>query len=252
MSVAAAVLALTETPWLVAFVDQTQITKPARWPALTSPTAESDWIRTQSWAVAFLGFGADELGVGLGEVELGFGDGVDESELSEGDGLVVVAGDDVLAADEDGGAELDVLALDVLGLDDGLALDALTDAEELADDDELADLLGDRDGCADLSRDADELAKSAPGVPVAGFVTAAESTVLFGTSGHAADWMIEWLLASAAWSSLNVLQPIRTKPASAPSAAGLRSSALTCASSCAFSHRSDCRAVRRAPRRWPS
>jgi hypothetical protein len=72
-------LALTETPRLVAFVDQTQITNPALCPALTSLAPESGWIRTHSCGVTGLGLGLCEgLGVGLceGAGELGVGLGV--------------------------------------------------------------------------------------------------------------------------------------------------------------------------------
>jgi hypothetical protein len=204
MPAADATLALTDTPLLVAFVDQTQITNVALWPGLTSPALDNGWTRTHSCGVTCLeGFG---LGFGLGE--LGFGVGL---------GLVVAEGDDVPAGDEDGGVELDVLALEVLGVDDGLAADDLLDdadelgeadllavpdvldeADALAEVDALADLPDDRDGRADFIGDADELASAAADVLLLGPVTAAESTVLFGISGHAADLMIEWLLASAA------------------------------------------------------
>jgi hypothetical protein len=156
------VLARTDTARLVAFVDQTQITKPASWPALTSPAPESGWIRTHSCGVAFLGLGLGELGFGLGELgfglgELGFGLGVVELGLG-----VVVGGVDDEALDEDEDA---VAEVDTAGLIEGLPLSDLRD---------------------DLNSDAEELASAAAGSWSAALVVAAESTVLFGMSGHAA------------------------------------------------------------------
>jgi hypothetical protein len=200
-------------------VDQTQITKVAWWPALTSPAPERGWIRTHSCGVTFLGFGLGELGFGLGELELGLGFG----ELGFGLGVVVelgvgvvVAGvDDVLEEDEDEDVEADV---DVPGLDERLL---------------LSDLRDDADVLADLNRDADEVASAAADSWLAALVVAADNCVLAGISGHDAELMIDLLLASAACSSANMLQPMNAKPDSAPSAAGLTISALTCESSCA-------------------
>jgi len=62
-------------------------------------------------------------------------------------------------------------------------------------------------------------------------------------SGHA-ELITDWLLASAACNSANMLQPMNAKPDSAPSAAGLRIRALTCESSCAIWLRKACRVAR--------
>jgi hypothetical protein len=154
-----------------------------------------------------------ELGFGLGLGELGFGLGVG---VKVGVG-VVVAGVDDEALDED--EDVDVVAeVDAAGLDDELLLSDLRDVA---------------DGLADVSRDAEVLASAAARSWSAALVVAAERTVLFGMSGHAA-LITDWLLASAACNSANMLQPMNAKPVSAPSAAGLRIRALTCGSSCAF------------------
>jgi len=216
--------ARTDTARLVAFVDQTQMTNLASWPAFTSPAPESGWIRTHSCGVAFflgfgfLGFGLDELGFGDGELDLdvlGVGLGVVEV-LGLG---VVVAGVDDAAPDEDELAEAEVV-----GLDEGLSLVDVAG--------ELADLVDFADEPADLSRDAEELASAAARSSLAALLAAAESTLLLGMSGHVAELMTDSLLASAACSSVNMLQPMNAKPVSAPIAAGLRISALTCESSC--------------------
>ena len=217
------VLACTDTARLVAFVDQTQMTNVASWPALTSPAPESGWIRTHSCGVAFFfGFGLDELGFGVGELvleELGVGLGLGVVVVL---GLgVVVAGVEDAAPDEDEDA---VPEVDVVGLDEGLSL--VDVAGELAD---LADFA---DDVVDLSGDAEELASAAARSCWAALLVAAESTVLLGMSGHAAELMLDLLLASAACSSANMLQPMNAKPVSAPTAAGLRISALTWESSC--------------------
>lgn len=166
-------LARTDTARLVAFVDQTHITKVAWRPALTSPPPESDWIRTHSCGFAFLGFGLGELGFGLGELDeglgfgvLGFGLGV--VELGLGEAVAVV--DDEPADDEDEEAS----GVDVLGLDEGLSL-----AGVLAEADLLllpvADFVGVADELAELNRDADELASVAAGSWLAASVLAADS-----------------------------------------------------------------------------
>ena len=161
---------------------------------MTSPAPERGWIRTHSCGVAFLCFGL-ELGVGFGE--LGFGLG----ELGFGLGVVVELGvgvvdDEVLDGDEDVAAEVE----DVEGLDEGLLLsDLRADADVLGETDllvllladllgvadELADLLDVADELAELNGDAEELASAAAGSCLAASVLAAESTVLFGMSGHA-------------------------------------------------------------------
>ena len=75
MPAADATLARTDTPLLVAFVDQTQITNVALWPALTSAALDNGWTRTHSCGVTCL----EGFGLGLGE--LGFGVGVTVPEL---------------------------------------------------------------------------------------------------------------------------------------------------------------------------
>jgi hypothetical protein len=117
---------------LAAFVLQTQITKLALWPALTSDAAENDWTRTQS--CGFFGPGAGEVGeplgvgVGLGDVlELVLGSGLGLGlELAEpflvGDGVGLVGG---LEAELLDGVAEDVFGLEVLGLEAGLVLDDL-------------------------------------------------------------------------------------------------------------------------------
>ena len=157
-------MAITDTARLIALVDQTQITKPASWPALTSPAPESGWTRTHSCGFVVLGAGLDELGLG----ELGFGLGV-VVELGLG---VVVAGDDDDEPDEDDEAA----EVDVLGLDDGLS---------------LSDLREDADELADLSKDAEELSSAAAGAWSAALVLADDSTVLLGMSGHVAELMTD-------------------------------------------------------------
>jgi hypothetical protein len=217
------VLALTDTARLVALVDQTQMTNVASWPTLTSPAPESGWIRTHSCGVTFLGFGF--LGFGLDE--LGFGEGeLDLEVLGVGLGVVVVLGLGVVVAGVDDAApDEDVEPeADVVGLDEGLSLVDVAD--------ELAGLVDFADEPADLSFDAEELASAAERSCLAALLVAPESTVLLGMSGHAAELMIDLLLASAACSSANILQPMNAKPVSAPIAAGLRISALTCESSC--------------------
>jgi hypothetical protein len=96
-------------------------------------------------------------------------------------------------ADEDPGAELETE-----GLDEGLSLAALladADAEGLADfpgdADELAGLLAAGEELAGFIGDADELASARLGPPGGRFLMAAESTVVFGISGHAAELMID-------------------------------------------------------------
>ena len=177
-------LARTVTASLAAPVDQTQITKPALWPALTSPALERGWTRTHSCGVTRLCFG-----LGLGVDELGFGLGVLVA-VSLGVGLVD-AGVDVAGT-------VDVAGLvEVAGLDDadelaeGLLLAELRDdADALAEPDMLAELVV-ADDLADLKDDADEMANAAPGWCLAALFVAPESTVLFGMSGQAAELMID-------------------------------------------------------------
>jgi hypothetical protein len=183
-------LARTDTARLVAFVDQTQITKVASWPALTSPAPESGWTRTHSCGVTFLGFGLGELGFGLGELDVGLGFGV----LGFGLGVVVELGVGVVVAvvDDEAPDEDEELAagVEVVGLDEGLSLsDLRDDADVLGEPDLLvlpvADLAGAADELADLNRSADELASAAAGSWLAAPVVAEDSSVLLGMSGHA-------------------------------------------------------------------
>jgi hypothetical protein len=158
-------------------------------------------------------FGLGEwLGFGVGELDvlLGVGEGEPLGVL-EGLGLGVA----VAVADAD---------LDVLGLDEGLTLaDVLGEGDVLPLADELAD----------LNRDAEDPVSAADSWFAARFV-AEDNVVLFGISRHTADLLVDWLLASAVCNSTNRLHPMNAKPASAPTAAGLSISALTCESSCAF------------------
>jgi hypothetical protein len=138
---AAATRALTEMPVLAAFVLQTQITKLALWPALTSDAVENDCTRTQSCGVFCPGAGEVGeplgVGVGLGEVlELVLGSGVGLGlELAEvcwvDDGLGLPDELEAELLDEDGEDEPE---RDVLGLDEGLVLDDLAGAGEVLDD----------------------------------------------------------------------------------------------------------------------
>lgn len=170
-------LARTDTPRLLAFADQTQTTKTALCPALTSLAPESGWIRTHSCGVTRLGFGLGELEVGLGE--LGLGLGLAELEVWLGDGLVVADVDDeTLDGDDDAGDEPDVE-----GLEEGLLLAEVRDVTEALGEPDVVD---DAEVLADRIGDADELASAAPGRLLADRFVAAESTVLFGISGHAA------------------------------------------------------------------
>lgn len=182
-------LARTDTARLVAFVDQTQITKVAVWPGLTSPPPERGWIRTHSCGVTFLGFGLGELGFGLGELDVGLGDGVGVTvELGEavelGVGVVVAEVDDEVFDEEEVAA-----GVDVVGLDEGLSL---PDADVLGEGDVLVLLVaGVADELADLNRDADEMASAAAGPWLAALVVAADSFVFFGMSGHDAEMTVD-------------------------------------------------------------
>jgi len=138
-------LARTETARLFAFVDHTQITKVASWPALTSPALESDWTRAQSCGVTRLCFFfavGDGLGLGELDVGVGVGEGELEVELGFGEGDVEVEDFGFGVPEElEGGEEVAV------ALDEGLS---------------LADVLGEADEFADLSRD-EELTSAAAG-----------------------------------------------------------------------------------------
>jgi hypothetical protein len=179
------VLARTDTAWLFAFVDHTQITKVALWPALTLPAPESAWTRTHSCGVTFFFFFGlgDLLGFGLGELELGLGVGEGELEvvLGVGEGEVEV---EVEVDVEDFGSGAD----DVAGaLDEGLLL-----AEVLGEGDGLllADVLGVADASADLNGDEELASAAAVPLPVARFV-ADDSVVLFGMSPHSVDFLAD-------------------------------------------------------------
>jgi hypothetical protein len=174
------VLARTDTARLFAFVDHTQITKVASWPALTLPAPESGWTRTHSCGVTFVFFFGlgDLLGVGEGELELvlGVGDGELEVVLGvgEGEGEVEV---------EAGVPEGDV----AVALDEGLLLaDVLGEADVLL----LADVLGEADEFADLNGD-EELASAAAGSWLVASFVADDSAVLFGMSPHSVDFLVD-------------------------------------------------------------
>ena len=124
-----------------------------------------------------------ELGLGLGFGELGFGLGV-PVEVPLGVGLFVAGVDDAAEFDED--AEVDVD-----GLDDGLPLAELRDAEAFAVADLLADFLGLADDLADLNGESDESANAVAERWLAALFVAPESTVLFGMSGQGAELMID-------------------------------------------------------------
>ena len=179
----AAVLARTDTAWLFAFVDQTQITKVASWPALTLPAPESGWTRTHSCGVTFFFFFGlgDLLGVGLGELEvvLGVGEGELEVVLGVGEGDVEVEAevDDFgSGADDVAGALDEVLLLaDVLGEGDGLL---------------LAEVLGVADEFADLNGDEELASAAAESWPVAALFVADDSAVLFGMDPHSVDFLV--------------------------------------------------------------
>ena len=145
-------LARTDTERLFAFVDHTQITKVASWPALTLPAPESGWTRTHSCGVTFFFFFGlgDLLGFGLGELELGLG--VGEGELE----VVLGVGEGEVEVDAFGsGAPED----DVVALDEGLLLaDVLGEGDVLP----LADVLGVAEEFTDLNGD-EELASAAAG-----------------------------------------------------------------------------------------
>ena len=117
-----------------------------------------------------LGVGEGELDVllGVGEGELGFGLGVPEEE---GDLLLV---------------------LDAVGLDEGLPLADLRDADVPSETDLLlADLFGVADELADLSCDAEEPASAAAGSWFTALFVADDSFVVFGISRHTADLVVE-------------------------------------------------------------
>lgn len=205
---------------LSAFVLQTQITKLATCPALTSDEVEKDWTRTHSCGVFVLGGDVvgEPLGVGDGlgdvvavELGLGLGLGLELAEvlLDVGLGLEEVP---------DGDGE-DVLEADVLGLDEGL-LPEESDAEADGDTTGEAGLLF----VAELPGDAEVLAGELL------FAADAVSTASFGTDEHAAltSGALAVVTATAA---PNMPKPKNMNPVSAPSAAGLRISALTCRTS---------------------
>lgn len=162
------------------------------------------------------------LGLGLGEVPDGDGDEVDVDALGLDAGLAGLAGS-LLEADALGEAGWLVLAVmaDLLG-------DAKVPAEELPDVEELR-VAGEFEPAwvADLS-DVDVL------LPLAGLVELlavdAVSTACFGRDAHAVLTIGAFVVVTAS-ASPNKLKPRKMNPVSAPSAAGLRISALTCATS---------------------
>ena len=189
-------------------VVHTQITKLASAPGLTSEEAEKDCTRTHNCGVFFAGGVGDVLGVGVG-VGVGLG------ELDDGDGLgeleLELGLDDAGLADTlpDGDAAVE-LPLDVLGLADA----------ELAD----VDLAGDVDGLADADvlADADLLAGSLT-------MLAVSAAAAFGIDEQSV--LAGWFTAVVARALAATPKPRNARLESRPSAAGLRNSALTGATS---------------------
>jgi hypothetical protein len=176
------VLARTDTAWLFAFVDHTQITKVASWPALTLPALESGWTRTHSCGVTFFFFGPVEegLGFGLGELEVALG--VGEGEV-EADVVLGVGEGEVVVDDFGSGVPEDDVAV---ALDEGLSLaDVLGEADPLL----LADALGEADEFADLNGD-EELASAAASSRLVALFVADDSAVLFGMSPHSVVFLV--------------------------------------------------------------
>ena len=190
-------------------VVHTQITKLALSPGLTCEEGEKDCTRTHNCGVFFAGGVGDVLGVGVG---LGIGLG----ELDDGDGLgelgLDVGLDDAGLGDvlSDGDAAVE-LSLDVLGL--ALA-DLAGDVDSAGDTDVLdgADVLGDVDL---LSGPLTVLA-----VSTAASFGIDEQSVLAG-----------WFTVVVATALPAIPKPRNARLESTPSAAGLRNSALTGATS---------------------
>jgi len=249
--------ARTETAVLAAFVLHTQITKLATWPALTSAELEKGWTRTHNCGVVLAGGDVDgePLGVGdgLGDVvalALGLGLGLELAEFSVDVGLGLGLGE---VADGDGD---EVSEVDALGLDAGLLAGSLPEADALGEADwlvlaasaVLAGLLGDAAVLAEELPELEELLAAdeleparlaalsdvAVLLPLAGLVALlaadAVSTASFGREAHAVVTIRACVVVTAR-ASPNRLKPRKKNPASAPSAAGLRIRALTCATS---------------------
>ncbi len=181
----------------------TQITKLALPPGLTCEEGEKDCTRTHSCGVFFGGGVGDVLGVGVG-VGVGLG------ELDDGDGLgeleLELGLDDAGLADvlPDGDAAVE-LPLEVLGLAD-------------------ADLAGDVDvaGDVDMLADADLLAGRFT-------VLAVSTAAFFGIDEQAVLAGLFTVVVARALAAMP--KPRNARLESTPSAAGLRISALTGATS---------------------
>jgi hypothetical protein len=175
------VLARTDTAWLFAFVDHTQITKAASWPALTLPALESGWTRTHSCGVTFF-FGLVEVGLGFGLGELEVALGVGEGEV-DGEVVLGVGEGEVVVDDFGSGVPEDDVAV---ALDEGLSVaDVLGEADPLL----LADVLGEADEFADLNGD-EELASAAASSRLVALFVADDSAVLFGMSLHSVVFLV--------------------------------------------------------------
>lgn len=195
------------------------------------------------------------VGDGLGDVVvlvLGLGLGLELAEAFSVDvGLGLGLG---LEAVPDGDGD-DVSEVDALGLDAGLLAGSLVEADALGEEDwlvsavlaDLADLLGDARVLAEELpeveelRAADELEPAwvtdlsdvAVLLPLAGLdavlAVDAVSTASFGRDAHAVLTIGAFVVTASA--SPNMLTPRKKNPVRAPSAAGLRIRALTCATS---------------------
>lgn len=195
------------------------------------------------------------VGDGLGDVVvlvLGLGLGLELAEAFSVDvGLGLGLG---LEAVPDGDGD-DVSEVDALGLDAGLLAGSLVEADALGEEDwlvsavlaDLADLLGDAGVLAEELpeveelRAADELEPAwvtdlsdvAVLLPLAGLdavlAVDAVSTASFGRDAHAVLTIGAFVVTASA--SPNMLTPRKKNPVRAPSAAGLRIRALTCATS---------------------
>jgi hypothetical protein len=221
---AAATWPFTTTPVLAALVLHTQITKLAVVPAWTSDAEDSDWTRTQSCGVIWPAGGdvGDVLGdgdglVGVLELALGSGlalgeeDGDVDDELSVGGAVGVSVGD---------GLELSVGDGEGVSVGDGLEL-SVGDAVEVS--------VGEAVGVSASDSAAVSTAVLPAVVPavfaaVSNAVVGSDEQVALGGATGAAD-------ACAACDSPNAVKPRMVNPATVPSAARLRITALTRATS---------------------
>jgi hypothetical protein len=190
------------------------------------------------------------VGDGLGDVVvlvLGLGLGLELAEAFSVDVGLGLGLEEVPDGDGD-----DVSEVDALGLDAGLLAGSLVEADALGEEDwlvsaVLADLLGDAGVLAEELpeveelRAADELEPAwvtdlsdvAVLLPLAGLdavlAVDAVSTASFGRDAHAVLTIGAFVVTASA--SPNMLTPRKKNPVRAPSAAGLRIRALTCATS---------------------